>query len=82
MVRRTFLFECDTFGKLSSPLRKVVRDECEKMSSGAKLILRKNLMAARFIEMLEAEICAALSERYSVILIIDGLVGSIFSEEQ
>ena len=82
MVSRTFLFECDTFGKLSSPLRKVVRDGCEKRSCGAKLILRKNFMAARFIEMLEAEICAALSERYAVILNIDGLVGSIFSEEQ
>ena len=48
--------EFDTLGKLVSPLRKVEKEGWEKISCGAKLIFRKNLMAAKFIEMLEAEI--------------------------
>ena len=63
IVRRTFLLEFGTLGELESPLRKVEREGWEKRSCGAKLTFKKNLMAARLMEMLEAGIRSALSDK-------------------
>ena len=63
IVRRTFLVEFVTLGELASPLRKVEREGWEKRSCEAKFTFKKNLIAARLIEMLEADISSALSDK-------------------
>ena len=63
IVRRTFLVEFGTLGELESPLRKVEREGWEKRSCEAKLTFKKNLIAARLIVMLEADIDSALRDK-------------------